>query len=176
MQGTSLIPSYDYTSYVMNADNQVMSEEEKFNSIVLTYADGSKWVCLKDKPKERFVGFLYLKNALEMAEIQSVAAASNKMALHDRKIIYLSEYVGEERPSVFKYFDEIRAIQSVGFVDTCGNLREKKGTVYVFDTAMNSFESRIHHKINAFIEMHDTIRFCLEERLDKELFEPKGVD
>ncbi len=73
----------------------------------------SKWVWLKDKPEERFVGFLYLKNALEMAGIQSVVAASNKIALYGRKIIYLSEYAGEVHSSVFKYFNEIRAFNQM---------------------------------------------------------------
>lgn len=165
MQKTNLAPIDDYAVYMMQADNQIISEEEEFDSKVLTYADGSKWVWLKDKPEERFVGFLYLKNALEMAGIQSVVAAPNKIALHGRKIIYLSEYAGDVHPSVFKYFNEIRAIQSVGFVDICGNLRVSDGKVYVFDTAMNSFEYRVQHEIRAFNQMHEAIRDGFEERL-----------
>ncbi len=168
MQRTSLIPVDDYAAYVMQADNQIISEEEGHGSVVLTYADGSKWVWLKDKPEERFVGFLYLEKALETIEVHSVAAASNKIALHGREIIYLSEYVGEIHPSVFKYFNEIRAIQNIGFVDICGNLREKEGKVYVFDTAMNSFEYRIRHEICIFNKVHDAIRSSLEERFRKD--------
>ncbi len=41
MQRTNLAPIDDYAAYMMQADNQIISEEE-FNSKILTYADGSK--------------------------------------------------------------------------------------------------------------------------------------
>jgi hypothetical protein len=79
-----------------------MRDGGRGNSIeIIKHQDGSEWVILNNKGKERFCGFLYLKSALKTGGFNNVEAAQNKMALHNRKIIYLSRYYGNEKPHPF---------------------------------------------------------------------------
>lgn len=157
-----------YEDYVMDAGNKIigMRKGGRFNqSTILTYADGSEWVFLPDKETARFCGFLYLQNALKEAGITLIAAAANKMALHDKKIIYLSQYCGEDRPGLLENSEEISKLAKLGFTDTTANanLRKKEGKLYVFDTEKSSFDSCVHEKIDSFVGLHHAIRSHLEE-------------
>ncbi len=162
----------DYDTYVIGSDNPVSSMRRggRFNqSIILTYADGTEWVFLNNRGEERFCGFLYMQNAIKEAGLAKVKAAQNKMTIHDRKIIYLSQYCGETKPKMFEYAKELSVLEKdVEFTDMplAANLREIDGVVYVFDTEKGSFAKGVHGKIDAFVKRHDLLRATLEEKLN----------
>lgn len=141
-------------------------------SIIMKYEDGSEWVFLNNKGQERFCGFLYLQKALNDLNVSSMQAAENKIAIHNRKIIYLSKYYGDNPPSFGKvedYRNKLSVLnQEVKFIDTRenANLREKDGVVYIFDTEKNSFDKSVHEEIDSFIQQHDMIRSILEKSLE----------
>ncbi|HEY5235742.1 MAG TPA: hypothetical protein VIJ14_06160 [Rhabdochlamydiaceae bacterium] len=164
----------DIESYVMASDIPIINVRRggrQDQSTILTYADGTEWVFLSNKEKERFCGFLYMQNAIKEAGLAKVKAAQNKMAIiedeqHGRKIIYLSQYCGEKKPEIFDYTKEFSGLQTdVGFTDTVANLREIEGEVYVFDTEKSSFAKGVHSKIDAFVKTHEALRSALEEKL-----------
>ena len=158
----SSIPNTNYSNYIMNPDNQItgMRLGGRLNQAkILTYEDGSEWVFLTDKGKERFCGFLYLQNALKESNIENIEAAENKIAIYDKKIIYLSKYYGDEKPDPWKNLDKIQAIRKTGFSDlsNCANLREQNGKTYIFDTEKFSFNPDVHNEIDSFAPVHDEI-------------------
>ena len=74
----------DIESYVMASDNPITNLRRggrHDQSTILTYADGTEWVFLTNKAKERFCGFLYMQNAIKEAGLAKVKAAQNKMAI-----------------------------------------------------------------------------------------------
>lgn len=173
--GSGLVSS-PYDAYIMDPANKVveMRHGGRFNqAVILKYEDGSEWVFLNNKPEERFCGFLYLQKALNDLNVSKVQAAENKIAIHDRKIIYLSKYYGDNKPGFMDlsaYNEELIALkQKTKFVDTAGNanLREQNGVVYVFDTEKGSFDKSVHAKIDSFIQQHDMIRSALENERDQ---------
>lgn len=163
-------------NYIMDSANKIveMRRGGRFNqSIILKYQDDTEWVFLNNKPEERFCGFLYLQKVLNELNVSRVQPAENKIAIHDRKIIYLSRYYGDNKPGfmeLHEYSKELSILnQDVKFTDTVGNanLREKDGIVYVFDTERGSFDKSVHEKIDSFITQHNIIRSTLEESLEK---------
>ncbi len=163
--------SPDYSSYIMDPNQYIVSQREGGRGKQITivqYQDGTEWVYLSDKQKERFCGFLYLQDVIQKAnEQQSVAPAQNRMALHQGKIIYLSRYCGETKPEFFKYLERILVLAKIGFTDTgqMANLRVQNNILYVFDTEQNSFAPETGEKLHAFEPLHDAIRADLEKRL-----------
>jgi hypothetical protein len=161
-----------FENYIMSSSNQIenMRRGGRFNqSIIVTYTDKSEWVFLGDKQRERFCGFLYLQNALKESSLNKIHAAANKMAIHDKKIIYLSGYCGETKPGFFDLIGQVSALNTdIGFTDTAGgaNLRKIDNEIFVFDTEKSSFASKVHEKIDAFVKLHDAIRSSLEDRLE----------
>lgn len=159
----------DFSSYVISNDNQVTNRRNggRFDQCsILTYTDTSEWVFLKDKQKERFCGFLYLQNALKEAGLSKLKAATNKMAIYNKEVIYLSQYCGETKPDIFKDREQIFSlIRGTGFRETTANLRKKDEEIYVFDTEKASFDLGVHEKIDSFVTLHDRIRSSLEESL-----------
>jgi hypothetical protein len=161
-------------SYIMNPNNQLvgMRKGGRFNqSVILEYQDKTEWVFLNNKTEERFCGFLYLQKAINDSNLHTLQAAENKIAIHDRKIIYLSRYYGDKKPEfmeLFEYNNEISILQQkIGFIDMTGNcnLRKKDNFVYVFDTEKTSFDKSVHEKIDSFVHQHNVIRSILEESL-----------
>lgn len=179
MQITNLMPYETFDSnkvYLMDPDNKLVDIRNggRFNqSIILKYMDGTEWVFINNKPIERFCGFLYLQKALNESNISIIKAAENKIAIHERKIIYLSRYYGDKKPDFMELIDfsnELSILnKEVKFTDTAGNanLRNNDGIIYVFDTEKNSFDKSIHEKIDSFILQHDIIRRIAEESLEK---------
>ena len=93
------------------------------------------------------------------------------MTIESGRVIYLSKYCGEEKPSLFSLqkseWDELDLLQKeIGFTDTVGmaNLRKQDGTIYVFDTPKDSFASGVHEKIDAFMQKHDAILASLQSK------------
>jgi hypothetical protein len=160
--------------YVISSENSCVAVRDggRFNqSQILTYTDGTEWVLLCEKIKDRFCGFLYLQDALKKAGADKIKAAPNKMAIFDGQIIYLSQYCGEKKVG-FGTPDEClqqmsTLVGEVGFTDIGGNanLREKDGEIFVFDTEKGSFAPKVHAQIDAFIPLHDRIRSVLAQRL-----------
>lgn len=176
--------SAPYGTYAVNSNNNYiidpthhvveMRHGGRLNqSIILKYEDGSEWVFLNNRPEERFCGFLYLQKALNDLNVSRLQPAENKIAIHERKIIYLSKYYGDNKPGfmeLHQYSKELSVLnQDVKFTDTAGNanLREHNGVVYVFDTEKGSFDKSVHEKIDSFIHQHDRIRSILEESIGK---------
>lgn len=161
----------DHSQYIMDANNKIveMRKGGRFDqSIILKYEDDSEWIFLNNKPEERFCGYLYLQNAISESNLNNVQAAENKIAIHNRKIIYLSRYYGDKKPEfmeLFKYNDELSVLtQNIGFTDVGGNanLRVNGNKVYVFDTERGSFDKKVHEKIDSFVQQHNEIRSVLE--------------
>ncbi len=161
-------------NYIMVSANIVVGtrkEDRLRQSTILKYQDESEWVVLDDKPEERFCGYLYLEQALRDLNISRLQAAENKIAIYDRKIVYLSKFYGDYEPrrlELPQYDQELEVLDEViKFTDIVGgkNLREKDGIVYVFDTEKGSFHRSVHAKIDAFIEQHNIIRSILEKSL-----------
>ena len=164
------VSSSNYDQYIMPSENQIqtMRKGGRFNqSTILTYSDGSEWVFLPNKGEERFCGFLYLQEAIKQAGLSKVKAAENKMAIHDKQIIYLSQYCGDKRLEWPDGFNEASSLAEIGFTDTVGlaNLRKIDDVIYVFDTEKGSFANGVHEKINSFVHVHDAIRSTLEKRM-----------
>jgi hypothetical protein len=159
----------DYKDYIIDAQLMSVREGGRLNqSIILKYEDGTEWIYLGDKPQERFCGFLYLQKALKESNLNHIQPAENKMAIHERKIIYLSKYCGEKRPNFFEHMNELQSLKkNIGFtdIDGCTNLREEGSQIYVFDTEKASFDSSVHEKIDSFVNLHNAIRAILEEKL-----------
>jgi hypothetical protein len=160
--------------YIISSENSCIDVRNggRLNlSQILTYTDGTEWVFLCEKTKDRFCGFLYLQDALKKAGADKIKAAPNKMAIHDGQIIYLSQYCGEKKVGFGSPDDCIQQIPiligEVGFTDIGGNanLREKDGEIFVFDTEKSSFDPKVHAQIDAFIPLHDRIRSVLAQRL-----------
>jgi hypothetical protein len=163
----------DYDSYIMSSKNQISKMRyggRGGGSLILTYTDGTEWVLLNDQLKDRFCGYLYLQNALKEAHVEKIKAAPNKMAIHDREILYLSQYCGEKRlgaVEMTKYDNQLSTLEEAGFADMvgCTNLREMNEEIFVFDTEKNSFKSKVHEKIDSFAQLHDKIRSVLEDSI-----------
>lgn len=160
----------DYHQYIMDPGNVCveMRKGGRFNqSTILKYQDGTEWVFLNNIPIERFCGFLYLQKALLETNLPTIQAAENKIALHDRKVIYLSRWRGDEKPGFMEHRQELSALAKAGFIDTAqnANLRVQDGVVFVFDTEKSSFDASVHEKIDAFISQHDLIRSAVEKLL-----------
>lgn len=164
----------DYNNYIMDPSNEVveMRRGGRFDqSIILKYQDDIEWFFLNNKPEERFCGFLYLQKALEESNLNTIQAAENKIAIYDRKIIYLSRWHGDKKPDfmeLFEYSNELLTLkQDIGFIDIIGNanLRKQDSVVYVFDTEKDSFNKSVHDKIDSFVQQHNIIRSVLEELL-----------
>lgn len=181
MQATSSVPyetqvqQVDNNQYIMSSTNKIveMRKGGRFNqSIILRYEDNSEWVFLNNRPEERFCGFLYLQKAIKESNLNSVRAAENKIAIHDRQIIYLSRYYGDKKPDfmeLHEYNDELSVLQQdIGFTDAVGytNLRKQNNTVYVFDTEKNSFDKSVHEKIDSFVQQHNLILSVVEKALN----------
>lgn len=166
----------DDNSYIMNPSNKIveMRHGGRFNqSLILKYKDDTEWVFLNNKPEERFCGFLYLQKAINESKLNTIQAAENKIAIHDRKIIYLSRYYGDKRldfMDMYGYGNELSILtQDIKFNDIVGfcNLRKKDGIVYVFDTEKSSFDETVHEKIDSFVHQHNVITSILKETLLK---------
>ena len=162
----------DYNSYIMNPNNKIveMRNGGRFNqSIILKYQDDTEWVFLSNKPEERFCGFLYLQKELKKSNLNKIQASENKIAIHDRKIIYLSRWHGDKKPDFSEtdgYTKELLTLeQDIGFTDMSGNanLRKKDDVIYVFDTEKHSFDRSVHEKIDSFVHQHKAIREILEK-------------
>lgn len=160
--------------YVMDSSNKFvdMRAGGRGNQCkILKFEDDTEWVYLPNSAQERFCGFLYLENAIKESHLEKVKAAENKMAIHNRKIIYLSRYRGEEKLSFLtsaKYAEEIGILkEQIGFTDLT-NLRVQGAAVYVFDTEKMSFSENVHEQMDAFIHQHDALRASLEELLRNE--------
>lgn len=169
----------DFNQYIMDPTNEIveMRKGGMFNrAIILTYKDGSEWVFLNNKGEERFCGFLYLQNAINELNLKCIRAAENKIAIHEKKIIYLSKYYGDKNPDTMDFenndnlSDELLALKrDIGFADTAGNanLRKQDNVVYVFDTEKSSFAKSVHEKIDSFAQQHKALRSTLEESLNE---------
>lgn len=160
----------EYENYIMDSNNHIKEGRKGGRgnlSTIVKYEDGTEWIFLHEKPKERFCGFLFLQNALAGSNLNNILPAENKMAIHDRNIIYLSKYCGEIKPDLSKRMTEIHALNDLGFIDTLfgANLREENNKIYVFDTEKRSFAPSILEKIDSFVDLHDAIRSTLEGRL-----------
>lgn len=175
MQTTASTPfgteQTDYKKYIMDTSNEIaeMRKGGRGDQVtILKYQDGTEWVFLSNSPVERFCGFLYLQKALEESNLNTIQAAENKIALHNRKIIYLSRWRGEVKPGFMEYRQELSTLAKVGFTDTAfnANLRVQDGVVYVFDTEKSSFDVSVHEKIDSFISQHALIRSQLEKLLN----------
>ncbi len=124
---------------------------------------------LSNAQQERFCGFLYLESAIAEAGLKHIQAAPNKLALHDRQIIYLSQYCGENKigfPEQLKYADELATLnQKIGFIDTLmgANLRCIGDQIFVFDTEKSSFDPKVRDKIDTFTPLHNAIRLAIEK-------------
>lgn len=168
---TSGAPQTSYDSYIMDPTNELINMRQGGRgnqSVILTYEDNTEWVFLSNKPQERFCGFLYLQNALKESDLNTITAAENKITIHDKEIIYLSQYCGEKRPGLFGHIDEFQKLnKDIGFTDMLGsaNLRERDDKIYVFDTEKGSFDNSVHEKIDTFVKLHNAIRSSLEEKL-----------
>lgn len=138
---------------------------EDLISQIVKYEDGSEWVFLSNSEKERFCGFLHLQNALKESNLNNFAAAENKMAIHNRKVIYLSKYCGEKRPEFCRNLTAL--LDNTGFKDFtgCANLRELEDKIYIFDTEKGSFDPSVHQKIDSYVNLHDAIQACLEAKI-----------
>ncbi len=165
----------EYTQFIMDPNNKIAEKRMggRFNqSIIVKYEDQSEWVFLSNKPEERFCGFLYLQKAINESNLKNIQAAENKIAIHDKKIIYLSKYYGDKKPGfmeLFEYDQELLTLnKTIGFTDTLGNanLRKQNDIVHVFDTEKGSFDKSVHEKIDSFIEQHNAIRSFLEKSLN----------
>ena len=175
--------SREIQDYILDKNFVNIRKGGRFNqSIILKYEDDTEWVFLNNNQKDRFCGFLYLEHVFKRLNSEStlkklsskelnlnkIAAAENKMAIYDGKIIYLSRYCGEKKPEFFEHMDMFQTLQKkIGFIDImgCANLREKDDKLYVFDTEKSSFSSSVHQKIDLFVNLHDAIRSSLEEKL-----------
>lgn len=168
---------FDHSQYIMGSNNKIdsMRKGGRFNqSTILKYEDKSEWVFLCNNGIERFCGFLYLQNAIKDSNLKTVQAAENKIAIHDRKIIYLSRYYGDKKPDsteLLEHDNELSVLKrDIGFTDTAGNanLRKQGNAIYVFDTEKSSFDQSVHGKIDSFVQQHDVIRSALEISLQDE--------
>lgn len=169
------IQQIDHSQYIIDSSNKIVSMRKGGRldqSIILKYEDNSEWVFLNNRVVERFCGFLYLQKAIKELSLNNIQAAENKIAIHGRKIIYLSRYYGDEKPDFMElseYDSELSVLrQDIGFTDTIGNanLRKQDNTVYVFDTEKGSFDKSVHEKIDSFVKQHDVIRSLLEKSLN----------
>lgn len=164
--------------YIMDPDIKIIEtkiREMRINEVksktfvILRYQDGTEWVHLEDNPIERFCGFLYLINELKVLDVIKIQAVENKMAIKDKKIIYLSKYYGDEKPYIgYDFCKELFILNDeIRYTDTDGNrnLRKKDDTIYVFDTEKRSFGKSVRDRIDAFVEQHNALRSILEERL-----------
>lgn len=157
----------DYRNYIIDPALKIKDVRQggRFNAFkIITYDDGSEWVLLNNPLRDRFCGYLFLKNALELSNIQNVEAAENRMALNDKTVIYLSKYCGEVKPDILERFEDTAAVRRIGYRDLDGytNLREKDGTIYIFDTEKTSFKKPLREEIDSFGPLHDKIRDFLE--------------
>ena len=167
---SKLILEIDY-DYVQ--DNNIISVSRKgMRSVpVATYSDQSQWVVLLAPPlRDRFCGFLYLQNALKKENAQRLEAAPNKIGVHNKQIIYLSQYCGEERldsSDFIEYRKELAMLSRIGFKDMMGasNLRKKDGKIFVFDTERSSFAPNVYKEIDAFEPLHDRIVSAVDKGL-----------
>lgn len=171
MTSNSYATQIDHRQYLMDSSNKIVEKREggRLNqSIIIKYADQSEWVFLNNKGAERFCGFLYLEAALKDSGLDKVKAAANKMAMHERKIIYLSQYCGEEKPDFFDQMKQLMVLKNtIGFIDIAGgaNLRKVEDQILVFDTEKGSFDPSVHEKIDSFVQQHAAIRTFLEQSL-----------
>lgn len=174
----SQIDNFDPNQFIIDSSNQIieMRRGGRFNqSIILKYEDNNEWVFLNNRVKERFCGFLYLQNAIKELNLKNIQAAENKIAIHDKKIIYLSKYYGDSKPDIFELWDynhELSILkEKIGFIDMVANanLRKENNTVYVFDTEINSFDKTVHEKIESYFSQHDIILSFVEKSLNKEI-------
>ncbi len=167
---TCVTTQIDCEKYIM--DSQIIGDRlggRDNRSVILQYESGSEWIVLDINPLERFCGYLYLQDALKTSGFSDVEPAENRMAIRDRKIIYLSKYCGEKRPSFFEHGTQIHAFKEcTGFKDIagCANFRVEGDKIYVFDTEKWSFDESVHEKIDSFVHLHDAIRASLEEKLE----------
>lgn len=170
---SSVLDSECYSNYLMSPDCEVIGSRRGGRGNqewIFTYRDGTEWVVLLRKDaKERFCGFLYLESAIQEAGLRYVKAVANKMAIEQGRVVYLSQYCGEDRPSLFSLglseSQELVTLQKeICFTDMGGmaNVRQQGEDIYVFDTAKNSFNPSVHEKIDAFVQKHDAICALLE--------------
>src|SRR5690348_7415785 len=98
------------TSYTMRSSNTITEEREGGRGnqqIILKYQDGTEWIFLNNRGKERFCGFLYLEKAINDVGLKTIKAAENKIAIRGSQIIYLSRYCGEEKPGFMEFHEEL---------------------------------------------------------------------
>lgn len=157
-----------YKDYILEGQIVDMRRGGRLSqSIILKYDDRSEWVYLNNNVEERFCGFLFLQNALRELNINNILPAENRMAIHEREIIYLSKYCGEKKLDSPENDDKLEILRKVGFIDFAGyaNLRIEDGKIWVFDTEKSSFDKEIRDTIDVFVDLHKTIRASLEEKL-----------
>ena len=156
--------SAGYENYIMDSANKIKGMRPGKRCQILTYTDGSEWVYLADKEKERFCGFLYLKHALEKSGVTNLKAAENKIALNGKQVIYLSRFCGETQPNAGDETENLSTLRQTGFTDfsfMC-NLRKIAHQTFVFDTEKSSFTPEVHQQIESYSGLHDAIRSYLE--------------
>jgi len=132
------------------------------NHRIVTYENGTEWLVLQDKPKERFSGYLYLENSISANGLEHVRAAKNRLAyLGGKEIALLSEYCGDTKTELMSLgftispnvFDELITIsEKIGFTDdpASANGCVYKSKLCIFDTEKASFDRKVHPDINAY--------------------------
>ncbi len=158
-------PYIDPRDYFL--DSEIIAERKGGrgdNCTIYKDTTGTEWVKLEGNVKLRFCGFLYLKKALEESNLDYIKAAENKIAIHDRKIVYLSKYCGEEKVSFFKYIEKLQPLQTLGFTDIAANLRILDEKIYVFDTELKSFNQNVYEKILTYKPTHKSIRAFVDSQ------------
>jgi hypothetical protein len=134
-----------------------------------TFRDGSEWI-MGQGGLNRFLGYLYLKKAIEHYGLRTLRVVDTRFAYRDQKndkisisvmracekplvniptidsmnFFSLSRYVGDDRPTAGEASEELEILRTkIGFTDLefNANLRKKDGIIYVIDTEYNSFSS-----------------------------------
>lgn len=147
-------------SCILKSELKSVRKGGRFNqSFIATFQDDTEWVVLLGGDgSDRFVGYLYLEDAIEKSGLKNVKAADNRLSIIQGKIHYLSRYVGEERIG-HEFFAEMQQLREIGFADMiCGaNLRKLGDTMYVFDTEKGSFSEEAQKNIEMYRGLHDKV-------------------
>lgn len=156
---------------------------------VCTHNDGSKWVP-GNGGLQRFLGFCYLKKAINHFGLKHIDVAETRFCYKDQKLILInvddvnfklknipfitsdsfssySLYVGDERLQGHTEEEgkELKILRDqIGFTDIemWANLRRKDGKIYVIDTEFRSF-GRLQE---SYFDISSGFRFAFTKELD----------
>lgn len=158
----SALTVYGNKEYVLICENPSIKERfepRPFQTVACK--DGSEWVITAGSSKERFAGFLYLKNKIMELNIRNIKPAENRVLKSDGKFFLVSRYHGATKPNTFTYMEQINNINDrLGFIDTTGgaNLRVVDNIIYIFDTELSSFKPELREEImNTYGQVYDEV-------------------